>query len=279
LRHAYGSWGPFLGGQTNSAFMDIDIFPNVVDYWGPPGMVFLRTPQVRFTFLDGEDMRAAVALENAGNDIDTGNIRTIDPSLADSIRAREEVPDLTGHFRYMGGWGHVQVAGILRDVGYETVGDPAGPNGSKTGWGINLTSNIKVGERNKFLLGFVTGDGIASYMNDGGMDLAPENEPENALEAKAVPLEGLSLYYDHYWNDQFSSSVGWSRTQVDNTSFQDPSAFHHGDYASVNVLYTPADSLLFGVEALWGEREDNDGSSGEDLRIQFSAKYSFGATI
>lgn len=32
LRHAYGSWGPILGGQTHSLFMDIDLFPNIIDY-------------------------------------------------------------------------------------------------------------------------------------------------------------------------------------------------------------------------------------------------------
>jgi hypothetical protein len=32
--------------------MDGDIFPNVVDYWGPAGMVFVRTPQIRLTFYD-----------------------------------------------------------------------------------------------------------------------------------------------------------------------------------------------------------------------------------
>ncbi|MBL8226246.1 MAG: hypothetical protein JNM50_13055 [Chromatiales bacterium] len=47
LRHAYGEWGQFLAGQTHSLFMDIDIFPNVIDYWGPAGMVFLRNPQIR----------------------------------------------------------------------------------------------------------------------------------------------------------------------------------------------------------------------------------------
>ena len=43
LRHAYGEWNNWLGGQTNTLFMDASIFPNVIDYWGPPGMVFLRT--------------------------------------------------------------------------------------------------------------------------------------------------------------------------------------------------------------------------------------------
>jgi hypothetical protein len=41
--------GPLLAGQTNSLFMDGDVFPNTIDYWGPAGMVFYRNVQLRWT--------------------------------------------------------------------------------------------------------------------------------------------------------------------------------------------------------------------------------------
>ena len=72
VRHMYGSWGPILVGQTNTLWMDADIFPNVVDYWGPPGMVFVRNPQIRFTFLDRDGWKAAVALNPATSILDEG---------------------------------------------------------------------------------------------------------------------------------------------------------------------------------------------------------------
>ncbi|HEX7880589.1 MAG TPA: DcaP family trimeric outer membrane transporter, partial [Candidatus Eisenbacteria bacterium] len=34
LRHAYGELGHFGAGQYWSPFMDIDVFPNTVEYWG-----------------------------------------------------------------------------------------------------------------------------------------------------------------------------------------------------------------------------------------------------
>ena len=46
LRHAYGELGQFGAGQTWSPFMDIDVFPNSIEYWGPNGMVFFRNVQV-----------------------------------------------------------------------------------------------------------------------------------------------------------------------------------------------------------------------------------------
>src|SRR5262245_23039691 len=48
LRHAYGEVGQFGAGQTWSPFMDPDVFPNSVEYWGPTGMVFFRNVQFRW---------------------------------------------------------------------------------------------------------------------------------------------------------------------------------------------------------------------------------------
>ncbi len=70
-------------------------------------------------------------------------------------------------------------------------------------------------------------------MNDGGTDLAPNayfnpSAPGSpALSAEAVPLTGVVAYYDHYWSQKFSSSAS-SMTEVDNTNFQTPDAFHKG---------------------------------------------------
>jgi hypothetical protein len=281
LRHFYGEWGSFLAGQTNSVFMDGDIFPNTVEYWGPPGMVFLRNPQIRYTYKNGPHS-FRVAVEKPGNDIDPGNIRNLEPVLGVTFQGDEEAPDLTGSYRYEGGWGHVQVAGILRSIGYEAVGTAGNePKGTETGWGINLTSNFKVFEKDVIHLGLVSGDGIASYMNDGGTDMGPNVTPVInpggglGLTAEALPLLGLTAYYDHYWNDLWSSSIGWSQTKVDNTSFQSTDAFRSGQYASANILYTPDKRILLGAEFLWGQREDFNGAKGDDYRLQLTAKYTF----
>ena len=289
VRHVYGRWGPILVGQTNTLFMDGDIFPNVIDYWGPTGMVFVRTPQIRFTFLDRNGWKAAVALEHPSDDIDPGAIRLIDPELASNIRANEELPDLTAQVRYEGKWGHVQLAGIVRKIGFDTVGTADNePTGSELGWGLNLTSSLKASLAT-FRLGVVYGRGIATYMNDGGMDLAPAASlgpvppivplpPDflgTLLEAESVKLLGVSAYADLQWSKALSSAVGYSFTKVDNTNFQEANAFHKGSYASANLLWAPVDRIMTGVELLWGKRVDNDGNSGTDLRLQTSFKFSF----
>lgn len=278
LRHAYGEWGQWLAGQTHSLFMDIDVFPNTIDYWGPSGMVFLRNPQIRWTPISGANT-FAVAIEKPSDDIDAGEFRTVDPGLL-QLQSDEELPDLTAQFRAQRDWGHVQVGGILRKIGVENIADPANiREDDDLGWGLNLSSNIKVGERDVIRASVVYGEGIASYMNDGGVDLAPSTADSATAQAESVELTGLALYYDHWWSDQFSSSIGYSSTEVDNLAGQSPDAFKKGQYASANLLYYPADKILVGAEFLWGDREDFNGASGDDIRLQISFKYNFGIVL
>ena len=120
-------------------------------------------------------------------------------------------------------------------------------------------------------------------MNDGGMDLAPtaqfDEDAVTDVEAEAVPLTGVLAYYDHYWSDKWSSSIGYSYTEVDNTNFQDPTTFNKGDYASTNLLYYPAENLMLGGELLCGSRTNNDGEEDDDFRFQFTVKYNFGIKL
>jgi hypothetical protein len=282
LRYFWGEWGPLLVGQADSVFRDGDIFPNLIDYWGPPGFVDKRNPQLRWTPWRTATDRVAVALEKPGNDVDAGSIRLIDAYQSAEVRSDEKLPDLTIQYRRDGGWGHVQVAGVLRKVAYEyrTAPDQPWSKGSQPGWGLNLATAIQTAGRDRLLLQAVYGHGIATYLCDGGMDLAPTADPAaGTLAAKSIPLLGVLAYYDHFWSDTWSSAIGYSFTQVENTNFQEPTAFHRGDYASTNLLHAPAARVLLGGELLWGRRTNNDGSSGEDVRLQLTVKYRFGVQL
>ena len=203
LRHMYGEWGSLLAGQTNSLFMDGDVFPNTIDYWGPTGMVFYRNVQIRWTPIRSDNTQLAIAIERPGNDVDAGNVRLLEGFEDADVQNDETMPDITAQWRFTGDWGHFQAAGILRKVGYEFRATPADDwnSDSETGWGVNLGTSFNVFGKDKLMLQVVYGEGIASYMNDGGMDLAPQvlsAVPLN-VTAQVVPLTGVVAYYDHYW--------------------------------------------------------------------------------
>ena len=130
-----------------------------------------------------------------------------------------------------------------------------------------------------FAAAFVVGEGIQNSMNDSPVDIGIENNPQNPVTpivGKALPITALSLFVDHTWNAKFSSAVGYSRQDNDNSDGQAPNAFKTGQYALGNLLYTPVPNAMVGVELQWGRRTNfSDGFSSDGLKLQFSFKYNF----
>src|SRR5437899_6665274 len=115
LRHAYGELGHFGAGQTWSPFMDIDVFPNSIEYWGPNGMVFFRNVQARWIPIQG-DSNVVIALERPGASADEG-IYAGRVELA-GIVPQFKWPDVSFHARLARKWGYVQVGGIWRKIAW-----------------------------------------------------------------------------------------------------------------------------------------------------------------
>jgi hypothetical protein len=269
---AWAEMGMYGVGQYDSNFMDISVFPNTIDYWGPPGMVFVRTPQFRVTPYKDLGMTVAVSLEAPNSAIDTGKITDVDPSLGAGIQGKNKLPDLVGSIRYEGDWGHVRAATILRQVGFHNTASADGePANEKTGYGINLSGTWKVFGFGQLNWQAVTGKAIASYMNDGGIDLAPNA----SLQAETVRSQGYLIYYNHNWSDKFTSAIGYSQHKQSNTEGQFGTAFRRGSYGSLNVLYQLNKNMMTGGEYIWGKNETKDGASATDARMQWSTRVTF----
>jgi hypothetical protein len=277
LRHAYAELGEFGAGQYWSPFMDIDVFPNTVEYWGPPGMAFFRNVQIRYMPVQG-DSRVTVALERPGASGDQG---IYDERIElDDIRGHFPLPDLSAEGRYAGGWGYVELAGILRYIGWEDfVPDAFDFSGDDMGWGLNLTSNINIGGSTIARLAALYGEGIQNYMNDAPADVGVVFNPGSSitpLVGEALPVLGLVAFVDHNWNDRTSSSLGWSMIDTDNSVGMAPSAFATGHYFLGNIGYKPVTDVFMAAELQYGTRENfSDGFSSDAFRIQLSFKYNF----
>ncbi len=278
LRHAYGELGHFGAGQTWSPFMDPDVFPNSIEYWGPNGMVFFRNVQARWMPLMDGPTTVTLAIERPGASGDQGVYS--DRIELQNIKGRFPLPDFSGNVRHSGKWGHVQVAGILREIKWDDTltSDAFDLSGSATGWGLNVSTNLKT-NTGVFRGSLVYGDGIENYMNDAPVDIGIKNNLSNTIspiEGKALPVLGISAFYDINWNEKWTSTAGYSMVNIENSDAQTADAYHRGHYALGNILYHPVPELMVGGELQWGKRENNsDGFTSDDVRIQFSVKYSF----
>jgi len=281
LRHAWGQFKQVGAGQTNSTFMDVDVFPNVLDYWGPNGMLFFRNVQVFWEPFNDGSSNARIAIEAPGASGDAGVLS--DRVELQNVKPRFPSPDFTGHYR-LGGrkWGYVQLGGALRKIAYDDLipNDKFDLNGSVWGWGISVSSNLKLGPDDTLRLQLVEGAGVENYFNDAPVDVAIKSNPGNAVTpvvGEALHDLGIVIYLDHNWSSKYSSAIGYSRVNITNSDGQAANAYKNGDYISGNLLVTPARNVMMGGEFQYAHRENNsDGFAVSDYRLQFSFKYSFG---
>lgn len=257
--------------------MDPDVFPNSVEYWGPNGMVFFRNVQVRYMPIQG-DTRLTIALERPGASGDLGVYS--DRIELQDVTSRFPLPDLSAEYRAGREWGYVELAGIVRHIEWDDTGtDAFDLSGDATGWGVNLSSNLKIMDKDVARLQVVYGEGIENYMNDAPADIGIKNNPGNAttpVVGEALPVLGIVAFLDHSWNEKFSSSAGYSMVDIDNTAQQSADAFHRGHYAVGNLLYYPVKNVMAGIEVQYGKRENfNDGFTSDDVRVQASFRYNF----
>jgi hypothetical protein len=277
LRHAWGELGHFGAGQYWSTFMDPDVFPNELEYWGPNGLVWFRNVQFRWMPIKEDNRELFIALERPGASADAG--RFADRIELQNVLGRFPAPDLAAHYKTGGDWGHVQIAGLYRRINWDDVlDDPFELSGHANGWGFNLSGVYKI-SKDSIRAEATYGEGIENYMNDAPVDVGVKNNLTNRVTpvlGAALPVFGMSAFYDKTWSDQWTSTAGYSRLDIKNSDAQLPIAFKNGQYALANLLYYPVPDLMLGGEFQWGKRENfSDGFSFSDYRIQFSFRYNF----
>ncbi len=149
LRHAWGQWKQFGAGQTNSQFMDVDVFPNIARLLGTERHALL--PECRrcsgSPTVTG-DSNARVAIETSGCERRRRRARRPRraaerrrdgfrrPTSRVTIASRPEVGLRAGRRR-----------AALHRVRRPHPDDRFDLNGHVWGWGISISSNVKVRRR------------------------------------------------------------------------------------------------------------------------------------
>ncbi len=279
LRHAWGEMGHFGAGQYWSPFMDIDVFPNSLEYWGPNGMVFYRNVQFRWMPIERKDLQVYLAAERPGASAD-GGVYANRIELA-NVATKFDMPDFSWRVRTSHDWGYLQVAGIFRKITWVDRNPTPTFNIGDTvlGWGINTSTNLKFTKKDNLKMAVVYGAGVQNYMNDAPVDVSIKSnpsQPSRPIKGVALPMLGTTAFLDHDWSPKFSSTIGYSFLNIWNSNLENHSDFHQGDYALTNLLYYPVKNVMMGGEFQFGRRVNFlDGWNYNDYKIQLTAKYNF----
>ncbi len=277
IRHAYGQFAGFLAGMTWSTFMDVDNFPETVDYNGPIGATFLRQPLIRYAYATPSAGTFTAALENSSTYVLDGRPDSGEYGLAMSS-SFSSVPDLVLRWDKGFEWGAVSVRGMTQQL---KVNDGAGTFATKRGWGAAASGSLKLRDNTDLLTFQVTGgDGIGRYLNyiEGAV-----YDGQGILAEKAVGVVVGYGFHPAGWvrvNAVFGGTMNFDGEYDDavRVALLDSGRFGVNRWvwqAHLGPIFTVLPGVDLGVEGIWGRRMTLAGEKGEMVRLDFSAKYYF----
>ena len=179
--------------------------------------------------------------------------------------------------------GHLQVAGVLRQLRAQTFG---GEIRSAWGGGGTVSGVLPFQYReltDRIIFQVNGGTGIARYINDlqslGGQDAMVDTTSD---VLKPLPALGWYVAYEHMWkvwpalqSMNLHSTVLWSFVTVHNFDFQPPEAFHKTHRLAVNTIFSPSRRVDLGIEYIYGTRTNRDGANGHANQFQAVALCRF----
>lgn len=274
LRHAYFQYGTWGFGQTwSTALFGPAILESLNFFTLSEGMSTPRQPQIRYT-----SGPFAISLERPTT---TAQVSGSDTSLA-SIKSEFSdgvLPDLVTRYSFQAGNAQLAVVGILRRLEVNgrvaNFGAPATPTLSdetETGYGIGFAGNVALGDATNLKFMAMGGSGIGRYT---GLGFTPDVEvADDGSKMKAVNHVAFNAGIAHRFNTHWRTNLGFG---MENADLDGEKLSEKSWSGLVNLLYSPTKSVTVGVEVKHGVRELVDGTDGGQTRLQFSAKYNFGA--
>jgi hypothetical protein len=270
VRHAYGQFGGLLIGQTWSTFMDVDNFPETVDYNGPVGATFIRQPQIRYAYPTPNTGTFTVALENSSSYV-------LDPVTfsAEAVSA-SRLPDLVVRWDRGFDFGALSARAMTQEL--RLKGD--GIDAQKRGYGVAVSGTLKTRDPDFLTWGVTYGEGIGRYLNyiEGAIyDPATDKiQVERAIGAylgyqyKPSDLLRVNLAYGlvHEFDNDYTKVV--RATGFDSGRF---GVNRNVQQAHAGFFVTPVKATDFGLEGIWSARRTLAGEKGDDLRLNFVARY------
>lgn len=262
LRRAFVTVDNWLFGQEWTNFQNLSVLPDTADYVGATeGSAFARQVQVRYT-----KGPFSISVENPET--------TVTPYLAATriVADDNSLPDLTARYAVSRPWGEASIAGLLRQLKYETTGTGA-IDASTVGWGLSAAAKLKVGQKDDLRLMLTGGEGIGRYV---GLNFANDAVLTASGDLEAISLIAGFASYRHVWGPQWRSNLTVSAQNVDNDrSLIGLGANKSAHSVRANLIWTPLPAMDVGAELMFGERELESGASGDMTRLQVFAKYGF----
>jgi hypothetical protein len=261
LRHAYGSLGKFLAGQTWTNFFDVRAYPETLDFGGAAGQIFVRQAQVRWTD-EHAGVQWSVAAENPESVLAV-------PGSASALRSdADHAPDLTARVGFGFHGGAYSVGVLAREIGV----DSAAASDAQWGGALSFTAIVPTRGQDDLRLALNAGNAIGRYQELG---FFPDGYVGADGRLRLARQTSGFIAYRHFWTPNLRSSLELSATDSNPPDGTAAGINRASRSQHLNLIWSPLPAVNLGAELIHGERRVVGGDRGSLNRLQLAAQYSF----
>jgi hypothetical protein len=286
LRKAFVESRNWQIGQNWNNFGDEELWPNIMEWEGPPSGIWLRTPHIKYSnsFKD-ESWMYQISLEAPI----TNYISFFEIDL-DLQEAYQIAPDLTFAIKHKYDWGHLRLSSILRNVRYKKNDE----TDHFLGYGFAFSGIYATETKNNLQFQLVGGKGITAYMTSIA-GLGYDGYSKNDGKFVATPAFGGWVSYEYFFTERLHTNLVFGYTQYNFADVQEfelkveelKERFIQGDffnfhyYGIVNLMYEPFPRMTLGLELDYGVKNVDfsgifDGEFIDDNQNRNAMRVSFG---
>lgn len=260
LRKAYVETDNWQIGQNWNNFGDEVLWPNIMEWEGPPSGVWLRTPHIKYSnYFKNKNWKYEVSLEAPITDYN--KYGELEPLVEETY---QNTPDVTAALSYRKPWGHIRFVSLIRKVNYKLDDE----RDSFMGYGFGL-SGIYKKNLNNFQFQFTGGKGITAYLTTLA-GFGYDGYPTIDNDFNATPALGGWMSYEYFFSPKWHSNlvIGYTHFGFTNVSryflTQDPEISevytagdisHNHYYVLTNVMFDLFEAMTIGLELDYGIKQ------------------------
>jgi len=257
LRKAYVMTEHWQIGQDWENFGDQDVWPNVLDFDGPPSGIYARLPFVKYfnTFSENK-WKYEVALQAPMT-----NYSEFPNVLVPIEKTYQNLPDAVLAIKRQGDWGHIRLSTVYRAINYLENGNIEDVK-RLFGYGASLSGMIGGFGRSNFQFQTAAGKGISAYIvSFGGSNY--DAYPHQDYNFETTPSFGGWVAYEYYITPVIHANIVYGYTKFemndiatiildDGNQIKEAHSSLFHNYILTNIMWDPYPNFAIGVEFNYG---------------------------
>lgn len=268
IRRGFISYAGFLVGQEWTTMMDLDAFPNMINFQGP-NAAFANWPiMIRYTHRLTDNLEGCIALEEPYFSLNQDGLNSR------FISKPQTLPNVPVYIQYAKNGNHLRLTGLFNPMSYHN--QDINKNYNAYGWTVQLSGLAKF--TSKFTASFnaLYGKGVANLTQDFydlGYNLIPNTSNPNLLK----PLPMLSAYgvLSYSIRPNLSITGGYSFVKFDHNDASYEKWYKKGEMIWGTIFWNPIEYFQVGLEYTWGQRINVNKDNGSANRIAAMIQYNF----